>query len=86
VKNKKQNASSECPAKDCSGGTAQRQGALSEGQYEQLPEKVKAEATQNQSLKRCSYCGCVYSRNPDERIFGFLDNGVTSEKWINATS
>jgi hypothetical protein len=56
-----------CPARDCSGGRAERQYQINDAQFERLSEKSQAVIGDNSSpIYRCVYCDCVYiqSHNP----------------------
>ena len=83
----------DCPAEDCSAGP-ERQTEIRPQYYAEIPIDVRSRIesrTENGAMHspvmRCNYCGCVYGRFPARNhVFGWLDNGVTGEKWSPAAS
>lgn len=67
-----------CPLK-CSGGRADRQSYLSDGQLERLPADARERIEGSGGAQRCTYCGAVYL--PGGAVLGSLDNGVLGEGW-----
>ena len=73
---------SECPARDCSGGSAERQRPVSDAQLAKvaIATRESIEGCRHRAF-RCGCCGAVYLRGNDPTVLGFLDNGVLGEGW-----
>lgn len=66
-----------CP-RNCSGGGANRQSALSESQLMRLSVDARKRIEEAAGAMRCSYCGCVHIADGDAReAIGTLDGGVS---------
>lgn len=72
-----------CPARDCLGGSHERQHSLSRGKLERIPERDRALIEENLAgAFRCGYCGCVYLHESHlDTVVGFLDGRVVGEGW-----
>lgn len=72
-----------CPARDCQGGSHERQRALTPGQIARIAERHRQLIEENRAgAFRCGYCGCVYLHDSHlDIVVGFLDGRVVGEGW-----
>ena len=78
------NGKNGCPSQDCSGGKADRQNEITDGQLNHIPHDIKEIIQKHGTASRCNYCGCVYIKDISKDTIiklGFLDNSMYGEGW-----